>query len=337
VTAEPALAEQPALLAALDEALAPGGTSAADPTVPAALWDAALAGPAAAFLVRPGKDVRARLVRAGAALAGNAEPTARLGVAMRAIELLHAGSLIIDDVEDDGAQRRGAPALHRIVGAPLAINTGSWMYFWALAELDRAGVPGAPSRAVVALVRCHQGQALDLATTITELDARAVPAVVAATTRMKTGALCRLATELGALSAGADGERVAAIGAAGEAAGCALQMLDDLSSLTGRPDKACEDLRAARATWAWAWLAEHGDPFAWTRLVAYARAVLDGADPAPLATLLAAHVEPIGRRRVREAIDRAVSALRAAATPGIRPGALDELTGELRAMEAMYG
>ncbi|MEJ7602708.1 MAG: polyprenyl synthetase family protein [Kofleriaceae bacterium] len=317
---------------ALDDAIA-DGTIELDPEVPVAVWERALVGPASLFLARPGKDLRARLVSAGFTLAGGhgVVPAA----VPRALELLHAGSLIVDDVEDRSDERRGAPALHHLVGEPLAINTGSWMYFWALAELAKLGLPGAVELAITALVGCHQGQALDLATRIVDLDVREVPGVVAATTRLKTGALCRLAVELGALAAGASPDRRCAIGDLGEAAGCALQMLDDLGCIVSaeRRHKAYEDLRAARPTWTWAWLASTCDPFAWARFVALARATLAGADPAILADAFGERVETIGRAHVRDTLVRAVDAVR-----GIAPAeVIEQIAAELCRMENMYG
>ena len=128
------------------------------------------------FLSRPGKELRTTIVRAGWLLGGG-EPAAMPDRLPLVIELLHAGSLIIDDVEDGSDERRGAPALHHVVGVPLAINTGSWMYFWALAELAELGLPPATElaahrAAAATLVRCHQGQALDLATRIARSRAR---------------------------------------------------------------------------------------------------------------------------------------------------------------------
>jgi geranylgeranyl pyrophosphate synthase len=363
-------APAPTLVAALDEALSPAGAVALDREVPGPVWSAALAGPAAAFLARPGKDLRAMLVRAGFRLGGapaGLDVPARLA---RVIEIVHAGSLIVDDVQDDSELRRGGPALHRMVGVPLAINTGSWMYFWALTELAQLAIPSALERAVRALERCHQGQALDLATRVVELDAREVASVVGATTRLKTGALCRLAAELGALAAaaaatgdthatrggcpraaGEDAARVAAIGDLGEALGCALQMLDDLGCLVApdRRDKAAEDLRGARPTWPWAWLAEQHDPFSWSRLVSQARLVAAGAEPGPLAEALAERVEGVGRARVRATLDAALAAARgtlasepqrehvASAPESGAAAALDALAADLRRMEAMYG
>ena len=328
----------PPAIAALVRALEPGGASALDATVPSSLWRAALAGPAAEFLARPGKELRAMIVRAGWVLGGGTPDAMPDGLCL-VLELLHAGSLIVDDVEDDSERRRGGPALHRLIGTPLAINTGSWMYFWALAELADLGLaPGvelaAYRLAIATLVRCHQGQALDLATRITEVDIAYASSVVETITRLKTGALCRLAAELGAIAVGASSATRDAVGRFAEAIGIALQMYDDLGSITApaRRDKGREDLRAGRPTWPWAWLADH-DPFAWSRLVATGRAVFAGADPDRLADALADGVAMIGRTRARATIDAALAEVAAALGPSVT---LDAIAAELRRMEASY-
>lgn len=328
------------LTGALDRALHEAGVSSLDPEVPAALWRRALSGPAADFLARPGKELRTTIVRAGWILGGGAEDAfpAQLPVV---IELLHAGSLIIDDVQDASDERRGGPALHRVVGVPLAINTGSWMYFWALAELGELGLPpaielAAHQAATRTLVRCHQGQALDLSVRIADLEISEVAGVVAATTRLKTGALCKLAAELGALSAGAPPRIRTAIARFGEAMGIGLQMLDDLGSLTcaSRRDKGREDLRGGRPTWPWAWLAEEGR-FAWGRLAALERAVSSGGgDVDALADALVDAIGVRGRAAVKDRLAGALAAL--AGEVGPSP-TLDMIAAELRRMEASYG
>jgi geranylgeranyl pyrophosphate synthase len=325
------LASMPTLLSALAEATAPTGASPLEPSVPGSVWWDALTGPATSFLSRPGKDLRARFVRLGGLLGGGA-PVATLDSIAQVLEILHAGSLIVDDVEDRSDERRGEPALHVLVGDPLAINTGTWMYFWALAELSRLQLPGALELAVDALVRCHQGQALDLSTRVVDLAARDVPNVVATTTWLKTGVLCRLALELGALAAGAPPERRHQIGDLGEAAGCSLQMLDDLGCIVSaaRRDKAYEDLRALRPTWIWAWLANTCDPFTWARLTAQAR---EGTDLPALADALAERVEAVGRRAIRARIDRAVESVRVFAPAELA----DAIAEDLSKMERMYG
>lgn len=323
------LADIPALVAALAEATSPDGAAALPATVPSSIWWTALTGPATEFLSRPGKDLRARFVRLGGALGGGA-PEHTLDAIARVLEILHAGSLIVDDVEDRSELRRGLTALHCMVGDPLAINTGNWMYFWALAELARLQLPGALELAVTTLVRCHQGQALDLATRVIDLAPRDVEHVVLATTQLKTGALCRLALELGALAAGAEAGTRTRIGDLGEAIGCALQMLDDLGCIVSeeRRDKAYEDLRALRPTWVWAWLST--DEFSWARLTAAARA---GSDLSSLADALAARVESTGRAAIRAWIEHALAGVRDLAPAS----AVDAIAAELSKMERMYG
>jgi geranylgeranyl pyrophosphate synthase len=342
------LAASSSTVDALLRALAEGGVCALDPTVPAAVWERALAGPAADFLARPGKQLRASFVRAGWALAGSPRSNGssypeRLSLI---VELLHAGSLIVDDVQDGSLERRGAPAMHELVGVPLAINLGSWMYFWALAEIAELALPPHVElrlhrAANKTLARCHQGQALDLSVRIADLEMAQIPGVVAATTRLKTATLCRFATETGALAAGASPEQLAAIGTFGEAAGTALQMLDDVGSLTSpaRRAKGREDLRDGRPTWPWAWLATHR-PFAWSRFAQMERALAAGvsesvdASADDLADALAAEIADIGRAEIRSLMARAVDELQAALGPS---EALSMIVGELERMERSYG
>ncbi|MDH3423758.1 MAG: polyprenyl synthetase family protein, partial [Gemmatimonadota bacterium] len=152
------------------------------------------------------------------------------------IELLHAGSLIIDDIEDDSQIRRGRPALHRLHGLPLALNTGNWLYFLALAVLARSGQSPDVRLALyedvsMALMRCHQGQALDLSVRVTDLRRAEVSELVATSTRLKTGSLMELAATLGARSAEAPADQVVTMSAFGAELGVALQMLDDWSGI----------------------------------------------------------------------------------------------------------
>jgi hypothetical protein len=44
-------------------------------------------------------------------------------------ELMHVGSLMVDDVEDRSLVRRGGPAAHTMYGEPLTINAGTLCYF----------------------------------------------------------------------------------------------------------------------------------------------------------------------------------------------------------------
>ncbi len=334
--AETRRVERRRLLDALEAALA-----RLDGAVPAALWERALGGPLCEFARRPGKELRGRLTEVAWVLAGGAGavPSALPLV----VEALHAGSLIVDDVQDDATERRGAPALHVLHGVPLAINSGNWLYFWALAQLDTLEVTAA-TRAVMwqvaieTLLACHQGQALDLTARAWELDPQRVPGVVAAITRGKTAALMGLGPRLAALTAGAGERALAVVGALGEHLGTGLQMLDDVGGLgPARRAKGLEDLRAGRATWPWAWAAERLDHLGYVRLQHRARAAVEGADDAELTAVaeqLRAEVDEVGRARARAALDAALDGTRRALGDS---AALAALTGEVRHLEASYG
>lgn len=119
------------------------------------------------YPARGGKHLRGRFVLA-ATKAHGGDPARALAPAA-ALELFQNWVLVHDDVEDDSDVRRGAPALHRQVGAPVAINVGDAMhaYMWALL-LGLRGDAGFDADAIrsefVRLIqRTAEGQHLDLA------------------------------------------------------------------------------------------------------------------------------------------------------------------------------
>jgi geranylgeranyl pyrophosphate synthase len=44
-------------------------------------------------------------------------------------EIIHNGTLMIDDIEDSSQVRRNKPCVHHIYGVDIAINAGNFMYF----------------------------------------------------------------------------------------------------------------------------------------------------------------------------------------------------------------
>jgi geranylgeranyl pyrophosphate synthase len=91
-----------------------------------------------------------------------------------ATELLHAASLVIDDIQDGSMVRRGEPSVHARFGVPIAINAANWLYFEAMAMLTAAGCN--PSSIVSMMRTCHIGQALDLATSLSSVIAATIDA-----------------------------------------------------------------------------------------------------------------------------------------------------------------
>jgi len=226
--------------------------------------------------------------------------------------------LIIDDIEDESTQRRGRPALHTLHGLPVALNAGNWLYFWPQVLLrDMAlGAPArlqAHERIAECLLRCHEGQALDLTVDICELRRADVPAVAKAITTLKSGKLVGLAAALGAVVSGASARRIDACARFGCEVGVGLQMLDDISGVlsSARRDKALEDLRLGRVTWVWAWLAEELDAASYAELLECMAQAHAGDASAYDAVLSRARFQlgMTSLRRVRRHFDDAVLAL----------------------------
>jgi geranylgeranyl pyrophosphate synthase len=283
--------------------------------VPWEVWDEALYAPLADFLSRPGKEFRARLVGVAWELAGmRGAPPAELGLV---VEVLHAGSLIVDDIEDDSTYRRGELALHKRWGLPRALNAGCWLYFWPDALLERMQLAPSIELAVRRLIsrtllRAHQGQAIDLSTRVFDLAQSEVASVVNVATRLKTGALMQLAASLGAVAAGGPPRTVSELGRFGEGLGVALQMLDDLGGIVSesRCHKGHEDLITGRITWPFAWAAAELDPLAYAQLQLRARKVEKRElHPEVLARTLRELVEKPGRRAITEHLARCFASL----------------------------
>jgi geranylgeranyl pyrophosphate synthase len=231
--------------------------------------------------------------------------------------------------------------LHVAYGTPVALNTGNWLYFWALALVERLPVAAPVQLAMLrrmsrAMLACHFGQALDISIMVDGLARADVPVVVCASTRLKTGRLMQLAAELGALAAGAEDEALTALADFGCQLGAGLQMLDDLGGLTSqrRLHKGFEDLRLGRLTWPWAWVAESEPDVAYARLRELAREVRSGRAPAErLAARLRDRVGELGRKRVHEHLTEALGELRT------RLGdseSLSALASEIERLEKSY-
>ena len=270
-----------------------------------------------------GKRFRAALVQWAYEFAGGTgrgpEPV------IDAVEMLHAGSLVIDDFEDGSWTRRGQPALHRVIGSARAVNAGNWMYFRALelaaAALDDPARSAAlVGRCITVARQCHEGQALDLATRIDEVTPRQAQVTALAISRWKTGRLASLAAWCGAHAAGGDPQTLQAVAAFGCRVGICLQMkndLDELCELLDGSDR-CDDLRNRRVTWPWAWAASElsAEQFtAWQRRLRHAEE--QRAEFRPLAKDLLDATHRRGAAAINARLDRAIDRL-TAATGGVR-------------------
>ena len=199
----------------------------------------------------PSKQVRAALVLLCAELCrGN---TARAIPAAAAIELVHAASLILDDLPsmDDAPLRRGRRANHLEFGEAVAILAAFGLLNLAYGSVARAYEPAlAASMATriadaVGPTGLIGGQALDLEATRRTIDFETLERIH----RGKTGALFVAAAACGALTAGAAAEPIAALSAYAKNLGLAFQIVDDLLDVAGDPHETGKAVRAdARKT-----------------------------------------------------------------------------------------
>jgi len=186
-----------------------------------------------------GKRLRPLLTLAAArAVAGAAELPAAMRSAC-AVELIHAYSLVHDDMPcmDNDVLRRGKPTVHVAYGEAQALLAGDALQalaFELLTPEDGSVAPAVQARLCAALARAagHHGmaggQAIDLAHVGVPMSDTALRDMH----RRKTGAMLEVSVHMGALSAGADGPTLACLQRHAQAIGLAFQVVDDILDVT---------------------------------------------------------------------------------------------------------
>jgi farnesyl diphosphate synthase len=190
----------------------------------------------------PGKRVRPLLVYATGHAIGVA-PDA-LDAAAAAVELIHAYSLVHDDLPamDDDDLRRGRPTTHRAFDEATAILAGDALQvlaFEVLADAARGPLDPAACVRMIGLLAGASGtagmaggQAMDLAAT----GRRLAPPQIEEMHRRKTGALIRASVLIACAAAPAlPGARLAALDRYACAVGLSFQIVDDLLDVLGDP------------------------------------------------------------------------------------------------------
>ncbi len=138
------------------------------PRIDAGAFERGILQPLWSMMDRGGKGWRSAWFTTCYFALGGHEISAEVRSLLPVTELLHTGSLIIDDIQDGSAQRRGRPALHHEIGSDLAINVGCYCYFLPLEIVDRIAGLSDRQRARIhsiistALRQGHVGQAMDL-------------------------------------------------------------------------------------------------------------------------------------------------------------------------------
>jgi geranylgeranyl diphosphate synthase type I len=194
-------------------------------------------------------------------------------------EILHNGTIIVDDVEDGATMRRGGPALHHEYGVDIALNAGNAMYFLPLkvitrnpADLDAETRLAAYEMLMHELNRTHLGQGMD----IRWHNAEGVDIAEGEYLEMgacKTGALGRIVARLAAIVTGNRDEE-AHVARFAEEMSLAFQIADDILDIEHAMEAGGEfgkgvgnDVREGKKTLLVIHAVEHAPPEDAARLV----------------------------------------------------------------------
>ena len=159
-------------------------------------------------------------------------------------EILHNGTIIVDDVEDEARKRRGDDALHHEFGTDIALNAGNAMYFIPLKVIDQdRGVLDAEQRLDAyqmlthELNRTHLGQGMDIywhnQREITVDEQRYYEMCAC-----KTGCLARIVARLAAITTGQSDEFEKQLSQYAEEMSIAFQIGDDILDIEHTLDQA---------------------------------------------------------------------------------------------------
>ncbi|OGJ21289.1 hypothetical protein A3K73_05550 [Candidatus Pacearchaeota archaeon RBG_13_36_9] len=153
------------------------------------------------------------------------------------VEIIHNGTLMVDDVEDSSDIRRGKPCIHKIFGEDVAINTGNMMYYLPYLIIKKIDLDKKTKLAVYDLIneemlKLSIGQGMDIywhsgGENISEQ-------LYLQMCAFKTGTLARMSAKLGALLGNANKKQVKALGKFAETIGIAFQIQDDILNVTNK-------------------------------------------------------------------------------------------------------
>lgn len=210
---------------------------------------ATLAAPLARALASPGKRVRGiLLIATGEAFGCRAEQLVR---AAAALEMIHASSLILDDLPamDDALLRRGSPTLHREFGEDLAILSAVALLNHSYGLVAQAHADLSPRRwpmqqvvqRVVDAVGWDgtiAGEAVDLHSEQASLDFDTLEFIHS----RKTGTLFVAAAAVGGMLANIHPAPLQRIEVFAKNLGLAFQITDDVLDVTSSPETLGKDV-----------------------------------------------------------------------------------------------
>ena len=180
------------------------------------------------ILTSGGKRIRAALALLAAQLGRYQLDTVIHSAA--AVELIHAASLVHDDLVDEAEQRRGVHTVHTRWDGNVALMVGDYLFALAAAEMALAPDPriiGYFSRGVMTICEGELSPVMNAAPLDTALDQYLYKI------GCKTAALFEAACKAGMVCGGGSQEQIDALGRFGYDLGLAFQIVDDVLDYTG--------------------------------------------------------------------------------------------------------
>jgi octaprenyl-diphosphate synthase len=203
-----------------------------------------------------GKRIRPSLLLLSAHTLGYFGPAAiRLGTV---VEMVHAATLVHDDIIDGAVLRRGRPSANTTWGNEKCVLAGDWLYMQAF----KVAMEEENLRVLDHLIGLTQQMVEGELLQIQKLGRAVSEAEYYDLIYRKTACLFSVSMRLGAVLAGATEAEESSLAAYGRAVGLSFQIVDDVLDLTateevlGKP--VASDLREGKATLAVIHSIDHG-------------------------------------------------------------------------------
>ncbi|MCL1939167.1 MAG: polyprenyl synthetase family protein [Desulfovibrionaceae bacterium] len=163
-----------------------------------------------------------------------------------AVEMLHAATLLHDDILDNADLRRGQPAAHTLFAPATVILAGDAMLAKAMFMVSRIGDTRLTDCISEAVMRTAEGEIAEFNVLRNpDLSPEDYLAVIIG----KTAWMLRASCELGAIFSGADSGAIRTAADFGLQLGIAFQMVDDALDFSAGTGKPCGgDLREGKVT-----------------------------------------------------------------------------------------
>ena len=154
---------------------------------------------------------------------------------MPLVEIIHNGTLIIDDVEDNSESRRNKPCINKLFGIDIAINAGNFMYYFPYLIIKNSKLDEKTKLLIHELIaeemlKIHFGQGIDIYwhnNNIFPTENQYLQMCA-----FKTGTLARLSAKLGTILGNGTEEQINTLGKFAESIGIAFQIHDDILNIT---------------------------------------------------------------------------------------------------------